>query len=540
MEISTIIKTCDQSFNTLRVIASYSHIVPVTLSLILGLFVSFKAKFNFFSKVFLAFILTFSMWLIGDAIVWTSENYTLIYTTWSFLLYLEIIFYTLGLYFAVVFIKKADISSKYKITLLFATAIPFVLTLMQRSVLGFSQPACEAVNSNYLDLYKLAYEGIILSIILIYTIGPLFNKSTWRQVRVNMIVLGSMFLFLATFGITEYLASVTGNYAINLYSLFLLPVFIISIIYAVFELDIFNFKILSTHYLVIGLIVLMGGQLFFITNTTNRLLTILAMLFALGISFILFKNLKKESDQRLQIEKLNKNLNEIIKQRESLVHLVTHKVKGAFTRSKYIFAGILDGTFGEAGPGILKIAQQGLESDNTGIETVDLVLNVSNMQKGTVKYEMKDLDLKELVDKTVEEKRDRIETKGLTLENTSDAPPFHIKGDPFWLKEAVSNLIDNAFKYTLKGKITIKIEKKGDNILLSVTDTGIGLTKEDKDNLFTEGGRGKESVKVNVDSTGYGLFSVKLIVESHNGRVWGESEGTGKGSAFFLEIPEAK
>lgn len=540
MEISTIIKTCDQSFNTLRVIASYSHIVPVILSLTLGLFVSFKAKFNFFSKVFLAFILTFSMWLIGDAIVWTSENYTLIYTTWSFLLYLEIIFYTLGLYFAVVFIKKSDISSKYKITLLFATAIPFVLTLMQRSVLGFSQPACEAVNSNYLDLYKLAYEGIILSIVLIYTIGPLFNKSTWKQVRVNMIVLGSMFLFLATFGITEYLASVTGNYAINLYSLFLLPVFIISIIYAVFELDIFNFKILGTHYLVIGLIVLMGGQLFFITNTTNRLLTILAMLFALGISFILFKNLKKESDQRLQIEKLNKNLNETIKQRESLVHLVTHKVKGAFTRSKYIFAGILDGTFGETSIEIQKIAQQGLESDNTGIETVDLVLNVSNMQKGTVKYEMKDMDLKELVDKTVAEKRDRIETKGLTLENTSDTPPYHIKGDPFWLKEAISNLIDNAFKYTLKGKITIKLEKKEGNILLSVMDTGIGLTKEDKDNLFTEGGRGKESVKVNVDSTGYGLFSVKLIVEAHNGHVWGESEGTGKGSAFFLEIPEVK
>ena len=540
MEISTIIKTCDQSFNTLRVIASYSHIVPVILSLTLGLFVSFKAKFNFFSKVFLVFILTFSMWLIGDAIVWTSENYTLIYTTWSFLLYLEIIFYTLGLYFAVVFIKKSDISSKYKITLLFATAIPFVLTLMQRSVLGFSQPACEAVNSNYLDLYKLAYEGIILSIVLIYTIGPLFNKSTWKQVRVNMIVLGSMFLFLATFGITEYLASVTGNYAINLYSLFLLPVFIISIIYAVFELDIFNFKILGTHYLVIGLIVLMGGQLFFITNTTNRLLTILAMLFALGISFILFKNLKKESDQRLQIEKLNKNLNETIKQRESLVHLVTHKVKGAFTRSKYIFAGILDGTFGETSIEIQKIAQQGLESDNTGIETVDLVLNVSNMQKGTVKYEMKDMDLKELVDKTVAEKRDRIETKGLTLENTSDTPPYHIKGDPFWLKEAISNLIDNAFKYTLKGKITIKLEKKEGNILLSVMDTGIGLTKEDKDNLFTEGGRGKESVKVNVDSTGYGLFSVKLIVEAHNGHVWGESEGTGKGSAFFLEIPEVK
>lgn len=538
--INELINTCAIGGSAVRTVVYYSHIVPIILSLLLGSFILIKAKFNFFSKAFSAFILIFSLWLVGDTFAWNSLNYNIVYASWSVLDYIEIVFYALGLYFALVFVKKSDISAWWKIFLFTLTLPALYLTVTLQSVTGFNQPICEAFNNNFIGQYKIILEGIILTIILGYAIAPFFNNFSWNKARVNLIVLGSMFTFLATFAITEYLASVTGYYELNLYSLFLLPVFIISIIYAVFELDIFNFKILGTHYLVIGLIVLMGGQLFFITNTTNRLLTILAMLFALGISFILFKNLKKESDQRLQIEKLNKNLNETIKQRESLVHLVTHKVKGAFTRSKYIFAGILDGTFGETSIEIQKIAQQGLESDNTGIETVDLVLNVSNMQKGTVKYEMKDMDLKELVDKTVAEKRDRIETKGLTLENTSDTPPYHIKGDPFWLKEAISNLIDNAFKYTLKGKITIKLEKKEGNILLSVMDTGIGLTKEDKDNLFTEGGRGKESVKVNVDSTGYGLFSVKLIVEAHNGHVWGESEGTGKGSAFFLEIPEVK
>jgi signal transduction histidine kinase len=70
-----------------------------------------------------------------------------------------------------------------------------------------------------------------------------------------------------------------------------------------------------------------------------------------------------------------------------------------------------------------------------------------------------------------------------------------------------------------------------------VKDTGIGITKEDRKNLFTEGGRGKESVKVNVDSTGYGLYTVKLIIEAHKGKVTMESEGAGKGSTFFVELP---
>lgn len=74
-------------------------------------------------------------------------------------------------------------------------------------------------------------------------------------------------------------------------------------------------------------------------------------------------------------------------------------------------------------------------------------------------------------------------------------------------------------------------------ILLSVKDTGIGINEEDKKRLFTEGGRGKDSVKVNVDSTGYGLYTVKLIADAHNGRVWAESAGAGKGSQFYLELP---
>ena len=79
----------------------------------------------------------------------------------------------------------------------------------------------------------------------------------------------------------------------------------------------------------------------------------------------------------------------------------------------------------------------------------------------------------------------------------------------------------------------------GGKIKLSVKDTGLGITAEDMEHLFTEGGRGKDSVKVNVDSTGYGLFTVKMIVEAHKGRVWAESEGAGKGSQFYVELPLA-
>lgn len=240
-----------------------------------------------------------------------------------------------------------------------------------------------------------------------------------------------------------------------------------------------------------------------------------------------------------EVDSLNIELKEVIKQRESLVHLVTHKVKGSFTRSKYIFAGILDGTFGEINDEIKKRAEQGLESDNMGIETVDLVLNVANMQKGIVKYDMKTVDLKEIAEKSLAEKKERIQEKGLKLENEIKADTYNVLGDSFWLKEAMANLIENSIKYTGKGQIIVGLEKRDSKAIFYVKDTGIGINEEDKKNLFTEGGRGKDSVKTNVDSTGYGLYSVKLIMDAHKGRVWEESEGAGKGSQFFIELPLA-
>ncbi len=237
-----------------------------------------------------------------------------------------------------------------------------------------------------------------------------------------------------------------------------------------------------------------------------------------------------------QVDGLNKNLKNLIQQRESLMHLINHKVKGSFTHSKYIFAGLLDGMFGDISSDVKKIAQAGLDSDIVGIRTIDMILNATNLQNGTVSYDMKPVDFKEIVLNTVEERKSVIQKKNLELEMKIKEGEYQMNGDIFWLKEVVNNLIDNAINYTKDGKITVGLEKQDKKIIFSVKDSGIGITPEDKKNLFTEGGRGKESVKTNVESTGYGLFTVKLVVEAHGGKVWVESEGEGKGSEFFTQF----
>src|SRR3989344_3431122 len=136
--------------------------------------------------------------------------------------------------------------------------------------------------------------------------------------------------------------------------------------------------------------------------------------------------------QNLELARLYKEVDTLNKQRESLMHLITHKVKGSFTHSKYIFAGMLDGTFGDVSEEIKKRAQQGLEANDGGIKTIDLVLNAANLQKGLIKYEMKPTDFKNLVAVSVGEKKIEAEKKGLKLESEFKEGAYNMLGDAFW------------------------------------------------------------------------------------------------------------
>ena len=98
------------------------------------------------------------------------------------------------------------------------------------------------------------------------------------------------------------------------------------------------------------------------------------------------------------------------------------------------------------------------------------------------------------------------------------------------------NLIDNSINYTPSGSITVFLKKETGKLIFAVKDTGIGITEEDKKNLFTEGGHGKDSQKINVHSTGYGLYIAKQTVEAHGGAIRAVSDGAGKGSIFTVEL----
>jgi signal transduction histidine kinase len=241
----------------------------------------------------------------------------------------------------------------------------------------------------------------------------------------------------------------------------------------------------------------------------------------------------------LELATLTKELEELNKKQETLIHFISHEVKGFLTKDQATFAALLEGDFGALPDDLRPLVTEALAQVRTGVGSVMNILQASNQKKGTATYQKEPFDLKALIIESTERARSGAEGKKLSLTlHTGGTEQYSFTGDKEQLAEHVlRNLIDNAVTYTPSGSIDVTLEKKGDIYSLSVKDTGVGISAEDKAHLFTEGGHGKESQKVNVHSTGYGLFIAKNVVEAHGGTIRAESDGPGKGSTFIVELP---
>ena len=115
-------------------------------------------------------------------------------------------------------------------------------------------------------------------------------------------------------------------------------------------------------------------------------------------------------------------------------------------------------------------------------------------------------------------------------------PLYYVLADPERMREVITNLFDNAVKYTDQGKITIGLT--GDNQIaqLYIKDTGVGIPTEDIPHLFQKFYRVDNSATRTIGGTGLGLYICRKIVELYQGRIWVESE-LGKGSTFFINLP---
>jgi signal transduction histidine kinase/ActR/RegA family two-component response regulator len=172
------------------------------------------------------------------------------------------------------------------------------------------------------------------------------------------------------------------------------------------------------------------------------------------------------------------------------------------------------------------------------VRMVDDLLDVSRVTLGKIILQRRPVDLRDVVERCLSELGMASLAHGNDLELTVATGTAVVLGDPVRLEQVACNLLQNAIKYTPRGgRLWVSVETAGDQALLRVRDTGIGLAPEMLQTIFEPFSQVESSRQHSEGGLGLGLPLVRSLVEMHGGRVEAVSDGTGRGSEFVVRLP---
>jgi signal transduction histidine kinase len=175
---------------------------------------------------------------------------------------------------------------------------------------------------------------------------------------------------------------------------------------------------------------------------------------------------------------------------------------------------------------------------------VNDLLDISRIESGRVTLSPQSLDLRDVAEDVLADvlRRSQEENKPMafSLDAVKDLP--RVRGDAERVRQILGNLVDNAYHYTPEnGQVTVHLHtENGREVQVDVEDSGVGISQEDQDRIFDRFYRGEDPLVLATPGTGLGLAIVRQLVEMHNGRIWLESGGAGKGSIFSFTLPVDK
>jgi len=173
-------------------------------------------------------------------------------------------------------------------------------------------------------------------------------------------------------------------------------------------------------------------------------------------------------------------------------------------------------------------------------QLIEDLLDVSRIITGKLVLERNVIDLVDVAQAAAEALRAAALARQIDLSITAEVAPIHVDADFGRLQQMVSNLVSNAIKFTDPGgRVTIRIERRGEEAVLAVSDTGRGIRPEFLPHVFEKFRQADTSTTRSHTGLGLGLAIVRRLVELHSGKVEAASEGEGRGATFTVRLPIA-
>jgi signal transduction histidine kinase len=374
--------------------------------------------------------------------------------------------------------------------------------------------------------------------IVVWLLSKYFKSTTEKKLKMQYLLIG-LFIFIVAniiFNvILPFWQGIPQYYQFGNYSAI---VFLGFTAYAIIKRKLFGIRVVLTEILVAGIALLLFVQILASGSIFEYIWRGGLFLLFLLLGYLLVRSIVREIKLREELETAYENLKKLDRAKSEFISIASHQLRTPLTAIKGYISMILEGSYGRVSDRAKRPIENVYKSAERLIRLVNDLLSMSRIEAGRLEMKLERASLQEIISSTVKELKQEAKNKRIYLKfETPQKPLPKIIIDKDKIRQVFLNVIDNAIRYTTKGGVRVKAEILEDKIQIIISDTGEGMNQEEIADLFESFSRGKAGSRLWSGGAGLGLYVAKKFIEMHKGKIWAESEGRGRGSTFYIELP---
>lgn len=238
-----------------------------------------------------------------------------------------------------------------------------------------------------------------------------------------------------------------------------------------------------------------------------------------------------------ELNRKNKKLRQLNESKDNFILLASHQLRTPATVVKQYLGMLLDGYGGKLAGEQLGLAKTGYVNNERQIKIINDLLLVAQADNNKIKLHTSPTNIKNLTQEVIKEYRPIFKNRNQRVSQIYPNRLPLIETDSERLRMAVENIVDNASKYTPKGKrITVEVKSFKNYLAIRITDEGVGINQKDRSKLFKKFSRINNPLSAEVSGSGLGLYWAKKVIDFHRGKIVVRSL-VGKGSTFEIQLP---
>jgi signal transduction histidine kinase len=512
--------------------------VTGTLAGFTGFFVFLKGVKQRLNQLWFIFNLSIAVWLVGlgGTLIVNDPVSALI---WQKVLYVGTIFIPFLFLHFCVFLTGRKFNKLFKANsflTLFFTLTLFIGNLFVKAVKPVTSFGYWPVDTGQLYYPFLFWYSVNVVYGFVLLKKKLQEKDLDQNKRkqISIIYYGTMIGFI--FGSVNFLLDF--NIIFPPFHNFFVSGYLVFTALAIARYNLFEIRVILTEILVVATDIILFIQAFIAETLLLKVFGFLLFVIFSIFGYQLIRSVIREIELRGALELAYGELKKLDDAKSEFISIASHQLRTPLTAVKGYISMILEKSYGEVPDKMGQPLENVYASNERLIGLVNDILNISKIEAGKMEMEWEKASLQDLILDIINELKVKADAKDLYLKYEKPEIPIpDITIDKTKIRQVILNIIDNSIKYTEHGGTTVKIQKPNSKVQIIVSDTGIGLEKEDIPRLFESFSRGRNGSIARAEGTGLGLYIARRFIEMHKGKIWAESEGKGKGSTFFIELP---